>query len=97
MSKTKLENTTDAAITLPVGADHEVLFIPRAIKQTVKDVKSGESHVNITNGSAMIDDADLERLQKNKVVARYFANGFLKVVGSGPPPNPTPQGQPKAK
>jgi len=82
----KLENTTDHAILLPIGKDNEVLNIPRAVKQKVKNEKTGDDRLVVTNGVAEIDDAVLAKLRENPSVARYFTDGHLKVAGSGPPP-----------
>jgi hypothetical protein len=97
--KVRIENTTDAAIYLPVGANHAVVIIPRAVKKKVHDEKTGDDHMVTTNGAGEVDSEQLAEFRKtNKIAASYFADGHLKEVGSGPPPNSSSQGNsPKTK
>jgi hypothetical protein len=96
MSKTTIvANTTDAAVYLPLGSKDDIttVTVPRAIKQKVKDEKTGDDRMVTTHGTKEVDSDLLADLRStNKVVAGYFANGRLKEVGSGPPPNPSNQG-----
>lgn len=92
----KLENTTDAAIYLPITME-ETLTVPRAVKTIVRNEETGETTTKKTMGSASIDEARLEALKKNKVVAGYFAQKHLRVVGSGPPPDASTAVTGKAK
>ena len=91
MKTTTVENTTDAAIYLPLMRgkdDPDTVMVPRAVKQKVRDEKTGDDHVATTNGSKQVDSDQLAQLRENnKVVAGYFANGRLKEVGSGPHPS----------
>jgi hypothetical protein len=100
MSKVTVENTTDAAIYLPLGKPNDPItaIIPRAVRAKVKIEKTGDDKMVTTNGSAIVDSDDLAELRgRNKVVARYFADGKLKEVGSGPPPSPPTQSGSKGK
>jgi len=100
MSKVTVENTTDAAVHLPLGPANDpiTVTIPRAVRVKVKQEKTGDDRLVTTNGSAVVDgDALAELRGRNKVVARYFADGKLKEVGSGPPPSPPTQGGSKGK
>ncbi len=95
MKTTIVENTTDAAIYLPLGEKNDIntVVVPRAIKVKVKNEKTGDDLMVTTNGVKEVDSNQLAALRAdNKVVAGYFANGRLKEVGSGPPPNPSNQG-----
>ena len=100
MKTTTVENTTDAAIYLPLGAKHDVttVVVPRTVKVKVKNDKTGDDRMVTTNGAKEVDADLLATLRaENKVVAGYFANGRLKAVGSGPPPSPPTQGGSKGK
>jgi hypothetical protein len=96
MKTITVENTTDATIYLPLMRgkdDPDTVMVPRAVKQKVRDEKTGDDRMVTTNGSKQVDSDQLAQLREsNKVVAGYFANGRLKEVGSGPPPNPSTQG-----
>lgn len=93
MNTVRVENTTDAAVYLPLGADHGPITIPRAVKKKERNEKTGDDRMITTNGAAEVDGDKLVELRKtNKIVARYFSEGRLKEVGSGPPPNPSGQG-----
>ena len=82
----QLENTTDHAIYLSLSKDSETLVVPRATRKKVTNEKTGDDHIEVTNGVADIDEAKLIEIKKNSVVARYFSSGQLKTNGSGPPP-----------
>ena len=91
----KIENTTDANIYLPRTLE-ETYTLPRCIKQTVSDKKTGDSRIETSYTAVDCDEEVIKTLrEKNKVVAGYFAKKQLRVVGSGPPLAPPAEGKAK--
>lgn len=100
MAKIKLENTSDAAIVLPVvelDPQNKPLYsgdfvtVPRQTTETLVEESTGEKHPRKVPGTAEIDSEAWERLKKDKVVATYLSSGRLRVAGSaGPPPAASP-------
>lgn len=100
MAKIKLENTSDAAIYLPiVDLDPQkkpvysgkFVTVPRQKKEELTDEVTGDKRTRTTFGAAEIDDAQWERLKQDKVIATYLSSGRLRVAGSaGPPPAASP-------
>ncbi len=97
MPTIKIENTTDAAITLPRTAEEAYLF-PRAVTKQVRDEKTGDTKKETTCTQVECDEETITKLRENnKVVAAYFTKKMLRVVGSGPPPGTTTVAGGKAK
>lgn len=107
MAKIKLENTSDAAVYLPiVDLDPQkkpvysgkFVTVPRQKKEELTDAVTGDKRTRTTFGAAEIDDAQWERLKQDKVIATYLSSGRLRVAGSaGPPPAASPPAGGKAQ
>lgn len=106
MAKIKLENTTKAAINLPVTEttpegkeifSQDFVTVPRLKVEETTDEVTGAKRQRTIFGTAEIDAAAWEKLKKNKVVAAYLKQGNLRVAGSaGPPPAASPPAGGKA-
>jgi hypothetical protein len=103
-NKVKLENTSPAAIVLPLldkTPDNKLIFsqdtvtVPRLTVEEFEDA-AGAKHQRKVFGVAEIAAEQWDRLKKDKVVMAYLESGRLRVAGSaGPPPaaSPSPGGK----
>lgn len=107
MAKVKLENTSDAAIYLPLvefDAQKKPIYsnkfatVPRQKKEEILEEATGEKHTRTTFGTVEVDAEQWDRLKQDKVVMTYLSSGRLRVAGSaGPPPAASPPAGGKAQ
>jgi len=107
MGTVKLENTSDAAIYLPVVEttpegkplfSNDLVIIPRAKREETTNETTGEKKVKVTVGSASIDEAAWAMVKGKRAVMTYLESGRLRVAGSSGPPSgssPAPGGKTK--
>ena len=106
MAKVKLENTSDAAIYLPLvefDAQKKPVYsnkfatVPRQKKEEILEEATGEKHTRTIFGTVEVDAEQWDRLKQDKVVTTYLSSGRLRVAGSaGPPPAASPPAGGKA-